>query len=77
VERKPSSHVLGIPAVLLKAERAVVPHEDIDAMVARGTVEGCYDSSSHGDSDETSNVAVDPPVQAGEARRNGSGRTAG
>ena len=45
MERKPPSHVLGIPAVLFKAERAVVPHENVNAMVADEIVKGCYDSS--------------------------------
>src|SRR5262245_8951729 len=48
VERKPSSQVLGIPAVLLEAECAIVAHKDVHAMVVRGAVEGCYDSSGHG-----------------------------
>jgi hypothetical protein len=56
MEWKPTSHVLWIPAVLLETERAIVAQEDIDAMVAGRIVEGCYDSSGHGDSPETSNV---------------------
>jgi hypothetical protein len=58
MERKPPSQVLGIPAVLLETERAIVASEDIDAMVARGAVEGCYDTSWHGDSNETSNLLM-------------------
>ena len=48
MERKPPSHVPGVPAVLLKAERAVVPHENVNAMVAYEIVKGCYDSSGNG-----------------------------
>jgi hypothetical protein len=44
-----------ISAVFLKAEGAILAHEDIDAMVARGIVEGCDDSNSHRDSREMSN----------------------
>jgi hypothetical protein len=62
MERKPPPHVLGIPAVLLEPECAVVAHKDIDAMVARRIIERCYDSSGDGNSHETPNVAVDPPV---------------
>jgi hypothetical protein len=56
MERKPTSHVLGIPAVLLKTERTILASEDINAMVARGVVKGCYDASWHGDAKETSDV---------------------
>ena len=45
---KPSLQILGIPAIFLKTERTVVPHEDIDAMVACGTVEGNHDANGHG-----------------------------
>ena len=43
MERKPPSQILGIPAVLLETERAIVASENINAMIARGVVEGCYD----------------------------------
>ena len=44
-----------IPAVFLEAEGAILAHEDVNAMVARGIVEGCYDSNGHRDSREMSN----------------------
>ena len=47
MKRKPPLQILRIPAIFLKTERAVVPHEDIDAMVACGTVEGTHDASVH------------------------------
>ena len=34
VERKPTAHVLRIPAIFLETERAVGAHEDIDTVVA-------------------------------------------
>ena len=56
MERKPTSHVLRVPPILLETECAVVTHEDIDTMVAGRTVERCDDSRSHGNLAQTSNV---------------------
>lgn len=44
-----------ISAVFLEAEGAILAYEDVNAMVARGVVEGCDDSNSHRDSREMSN----------------------
>jgi hypothetical protein len=48
-----------ISAVFLEAEGAILAHEDVNAMVARGIIEGCYDSNSHRDSREMSNGCND------------------
>lgn len=49
VKRKPSAQIFDVSAVFLEAEGAIIAHEDINAMVACGIVERCYDSSGHGD----------------------------
>ena len=56
IERKPFAHVLSIPTVFLKSERAIFAHEDINAAVAGRTVEGGYDPSAHGDPRDKANV---------------------
>ena len=58
MEWKPAFHVLRIPTVLLEAETAVVAHENVDAVVAGGTIEGRNDSSSHGASPGTFHAEV-------------------
>src|SRR5512139_880039 len=48
MEGEPALQVLGIPAVLLEAERAVVPCEDVDATVIGFIAAGGNDSACHG-----------------------------
>jgi hypothetical protein len=73
VERKPSSSILVIPAVLLETERAIGAHEDIDAMVARVVFEGCHDPDRRRRFQQASNVPLDPPKPA-ERSDDGIGR---
>lgn len=54
LERKPSTEIFMVSAVFLEPESAIFAHEDINAIVTYGTVEGCYDSSGHGGSREIS-----------------------